>query len=138
MSENAKVERPLPLLDTETRSFWESCQEDHLVLPYCEHCQQFWFPPTSACPRCLAPVQTYRPVSGRGEVYSYVIYHQAYHPAFPPPYNVVLIQLEEGPHMISQLIDINDQEIKVGMPVQVVFRKEDQGQKLPFFRPRST
>ena len=80
------------------------------------------------------------PVSGRGEIYSYNIMHQVYHPGFASevPYAVVVVKLEEGPKFVSNLVGIKPHEIRIGMPVEVTFEKMSDEVMLPKFRPRAT
>ena len=75
-----------------------------------------------------------QPVSGRGEVFSFVVYHRTYHPAIPAPYIVASIELENGVHLISNIIDCKPEMVRIGMQVQVAF-KQKSGFKLPMFTP---
>ncbi len=73
-----------------------------------------------------------RPVSGRGHVFSFTIYRRTYHPGMPEPYVVALVQLDEGPRLISNIVGCEPEEVSVDMPVRVRF--EDVGDfKLPRF-----
>jgi uncharacterized OB-fold protein len=78
-------------------------------------------------------------LSGRGTVFSFVVFHRAYHPAFSNdvPYNVALVELEEGPLMISNVIGVAPDAVYIGMPVEVVFVEIAPGIWLPKFRPRA-
>jgi uncharacterized OB-fold protein len=74
------------------------------------------------------------PVSGKGVVYSWVTYNESPHPAFKVPYSVVLVELEEGMRIVSNLVDVNPDEIKIGMPVEVTFDKITEEVTLPKFK----
>jgi uncharacterized OB-fold protein len=89
-------------------------------------------------PPCLSPETEWRGLSGRGEVLSYVVFHHAYHPAFRDrlPYNVALVQLEEGPRMISNVVETPRDVLAVGLPVTAVFTPLTSEISLPQFRPR--
>ena len=71
--------------DAVSREFWEAVQASELKVQKCDACGHLWFPPSDACPQCLSPSYTWAPVSGRATVYSWVVYHHRYHPAFEPP-----------------------------------------------------
>lgn len=77
------------------------------------------------------------PVSGRGKVFSYVVYHRVYHPGFADevPYTVALVELEEGPRMISNIIGIPPDEVACEMPVQVIYEDVTDDVTLPKFAP---
>lgn len=76
-------------------------------------------------------------VSGRGQVYSYGIYHQLYHPAWKAdlPYNIAWIKLDEGPILLSNVIECKNEDLYVGMPVTVVFDDVTAEDTLPRFKP---
>ena len=103
-------------------------QRYRLVGEICERCGARIFPPRDVCPDCEAPAKTPLVFSGRGEVYSYsTVYH-------PPrgfeefaPYTVALVQLEEGPMVTAQLTDVDAEQVRVGMPVEMVTRKVQSG-----------
>ncbi len=120
-----------------TAPFFEASKRGQLVVQKCESCGTLRFPPRPLCSHCLSPEASWIPVSGRGEVYSFNIMHQVYHPGFAPeiPYAVVVIKLEEGAKMTSNLVGIKPHEIKCGMPVEVVFEKLSDEVTLPKFRP---
>jgi uncharacterized OB-fold protein len=94
-------------------------------------------PIQALCPRCLAEEFDWALLSGRGEVFAKVVYHRAFHPAYRDdvPYNVVMVQLAEGPRLFSNVVDADNDEIRVGDPVQVVFDRIDADLTVPRFRP---
>jgi uncharacterized OB-fold protein len=97
------------------------------------------FPARDICSRCLARESDWVPVSGRGAVFSFAIMHQVYHPGFADevPYAVVVIELEEGARLVSNLVGCPPHEITVGMPVEVVFEDVTPEVTLPKFRRRT-
>ncbi|MFN3006883.1 Zn-ribbon domain-containing OB-fold protein [Mycolicibacterium wolinskyi] len=123
-----------PELTDTNRGFWDGAAEGVLALQRCDDCAELRYPPAQRCPRCLSSDATWQPISGRGEVLSYVVIHQRYHAAWADrvPYNVALIQLAEGPRMISNVVPLDRPDVSVGMPVQVVFDDED-GLRVPRF-----
>lgn len=115
--------------------FWDGCAAGELRVQRCAVCALLRYPIAPWCPRCLAEEWEWTALSGRGEVMSTLIFHQAYHPAWVNrvPYNVVLIQLAEGPRMISNVTPIDTRDIPVGTRVDVVFEREG-GSVIPRFR----
>ena len=134
MSEYAK---PLPSVDEREKPFWEAARRHELVMQRCLDCGRFRNPPAELCPVCLSSRSEWSRVIGRGTVYSWVVYHRAFHPAFVPdlPYAVALIELEEGPRLFSNIVSCNLKDIHIGMPVEVVFDDVTDEVTLPKFKP---
>lgn len=132
-----QIVRPIPQITPELRPFFEASKQGQLVVQKCANCGTLRFPPRRMCSNCLSREASWTPVSGEGEVYSFIIMHRVYHPAFANqvPYAVAMIKLKEGAKMISNVIGINPHEIKCGMPVKVSFEKLDDEVTLPMFRP---
>ena len=130
--------KPLPVITEENRPFWEGCQQEKFLLQYCESCQRYQFYPRLYCMQCGFEGLRWKEVSGHGVIYSYTIIHQNRSPEFMPdvPYNVAIVQLEEGPRMLSSIVDIAPAELHVDLPVSVVFEKVTDTISLPRFRPR--
>jgi uncharacterized OB-fold protein len=127
---------PLPETDGPLAPFLAAARERRLVVQRCTGCGALRFPPRELCSGCLGTEATWVPVSGRGEVFSYNVMHQVYHPAFADrvPYAVVVVRLAEGPKMVSSLVDCPPGEIRIGMPVEVTFEEVAPGVTLPRFR----
>jgi len=112
---------------------WRIRQQRYaLVGEVCPHCEAKIFPPRDVCPECGGEAKTRFEFSGRGEVYSYAVMHDA--PAGyekNTPYTVALVKLEEGPVVTAQLTDLGEQPVQIGMPVEMVTRKirEDDGER---------
>lgn len=125
-----------PVLTEVNRGFWEGAQAGQLRVQRCEECGELRYPPAPRCPRCLSGGWSWHEVSGRGELLSYLVFHQRYHPAWAGrvPYNVVLVQLDEGPRMFSNVLPLSKTDLDVGMRVRVVFDDED-GLTVPRFVP---
>lgn len=137
IAEQAKTDDPAaPVvgITEENKPFWDACDQERLVAQRCHVCGKFWFPPSSECPRCLLSDYSWDELSGRGEVYSFVIFHHQYHPAYPPPYNVAVVALAEGIRMPSNIVDIELGELAIGLPVRVCFEEMAGGIVLPKFR----
>lgn len=129
--------KPLPVITEENRPFWEGCKQGKLLLQYCDACEQYQFYPRLYCMHCGSQNTRWVETSGRGVVYSYTIIRQNKSPEFRDgvPYNVALIQLEEGPRMMSNVVDIAPDDLRVDLPVTVVFDPVSAEISLPRFRP---
>ena len=130
--------KPLPVITAENRPFWEGCRQGKLLLQYCDACRQYQFYPRLYCMHCGSQHTRWVEAGGRGVVYSYTIIRQNKTPEFrnDVPYNVALIQLEEGPRMLSNVIDIAPGDLRVDLPVTVVFDQVSAEISLPRFRPQ--
>lgn len=117
-----------PLLDP----FWEGARQGKLLLQQCDRCGNRRFPPMAACPQCLSLDQHWSEASGRGTVESSITFHRQYWPDRPPPYDVLLIALEEGPLMMSNAVEGHALPA-VGDPVHVVFEARADGSIIPQF-----
>ncbi|MGB3390942.1 MAG: OB-fold domain-containing protein [Pseudaminobacter sp.] len=116
------------------RPFWEGTAAGELRLQYCQESNAFRYPISRVCPICLSPDYEWRKVSGNGEIYTYMIFRRAYHPSFEGrvPYNVCMIQLDEGPRMFSNVVD-GGVDVKIGQRVRVQFEERPGGIALPVF-----
>ncbi len=130
--------RTLPQPTPESRPFWDACALHHLAIQRCDSCGRFWFPPSNRCQHCWSEEFAWPEVSGYGELYTFTVYHRAYAPELVTqlPYVVGVVQLEEGPRLITNIIDCEPGQVRVGMPVEVVFRDIAEGVTLHAFRPR--
>jgi uncharacterized protein len=129
------MEMPVPEPSLETQPFWDAAREERLVIPYCKACGFHWFPPALACERCGEADYSWVDASGRGKVFTFAIYHRLYHPAFKGklPYVVAVVELEEGPRLISNIVGVPHERIRCEMPVRVVFDHRRDGIKVPQF-----
>ena len=125
---------PLPQPDALTAPFWEACRRGALEVSACADCGHLFLPPGPCCPTCWSMQLTTRPVSGRGRVFSFAVYRRTYHPGMPAPYVVALVELDEGPRLISNIVGCAPEEVAVDIVVQLRF--EESGDfKLPRFAP---
>jgi acetyl-CoA acetyltransferase/uncharacterized OB-fold protein len=128
--------RPLPLLTPWNRFFWTAGADGSLAVQGCRGCGRLRHPPAPRCPDCsstdLAPTR----VSGRGTVEAVTVNHQQWHPAFPPPYVVAIVALEEDPavRLTTNIVNCEPGDVFIGMPVRVVFEHHDDVW-LPVFEP---
>jgi hypothetical protein len=128
----------LPMPDTETAPFWNAAAEGRLVYQHCESCGHDYHYPRARCPRCWSDNVSWRDASGKGHIYTYSIIRENPMPPFRDrvPYAVGIVELAEGPRMMSSFVDTPMETLHIGMPVQVVFEQEgeDPGIAVPKFR----
>ena len=119
------VDKPLPSPSGFAEPFWEAGAEGRLLLIRCKSCDESRVPSSEVCPNCLSVDFEWYEASGLGVIYTYGIMHRLYHPAFEQdlPYNLVVVELQEGPHLPGNIIGIENDALRVGMPVQVVWQK---------------
>ena len=131
--------KPLPEITPAMRPFWDAAQRHELVVQRCGGCGAHRFPARDVCSRCLSREATWVPVSGRGTVFTWAVMHQVYHPGFAGevPYAVVVVELDEGARLVSNLVDCPVADVRAGMPVEVVFDDVTPDVTLPKFRPVS-
>lgn len=128
--------KPLPAPDPATSEYWEGAKHGELRLPKCRDCGKFHFYPRTLCPHCGSVNLEWKNCSGRGVVYSYTVVHRAPSPAFEAdvPYVVAVIALEEGPHLMSSIVNVPADRVRVGENVRVTFRNAGSGDEmLPMF-----
>ena len=106
------MQAPRPPRDKYTAPYWDALQQGSIKLPRCRACGHWLFPIGPCCSSCLSDELEWQPLSGRGEVWSYIVYHHAFDPAFKDklPYNVAIVKLDEGPRLISNVVGVADAE----------------------------
>lgn len=131
--------RPIPIPDTLTAPYWKGAAEGRFLLPRCEDCGRHHFYPCPACPHCGSARITWAEASGRGTVYSYSVVHRAPSPAFAAevPYVIAVVVTEEGPHLLSRIVNIEPEAVRIGLLVRVHFEDIAEGVMLPVFVPES-
>ena len=133
-------EKPLPEITDANRPFWEGLRAGRLLLQECDRCGHVRYPISHVCPECLEAGHQWVAMSGRGEVFSYVVFHQVYNKAFADdvPYNVALVQLDEGPRMFSNVVGVPNDQVSVGTRVRIVFDPVTEEVTLPRFTPETS
>ena len=132
-----KLAKPLPKINADTQTFWEGCRQHVFRIQKCGDCGHLRWPPAFLCPNCLSKNTQWITASGRGTVYSYSVYHVAFDPAFQEdlPYVVALVALEEGPHILSNIVGCDPHKVICDMPVEVIWNEATESVTLPKFRP---
>ena len=126
----------LPRPTAASQPFWDGCGRGELLLPHCPACGHVFYFPRLHCPKCGDRRPGWRKSAGRGRIFSFTHVAVSFHgPGWESqlPYTVVLVDLDEGPRMLSRLIGDDRQNAASGDAVEVVFPEID-GQRLPFFR----
>ena len=130
--------KPIPVPTPETQFFWDKCKEHELWLQRCQACQHIFFYPRMHCPQCLSDEVPGFRASGKGTLWTYMINHRAV-PGFEDdaPYAIAVVQLEEGPRMMSNIVGIENtpENLVLDMPLEVVFEDATEEISIPKFRP---
>ena len=129
--------RPLPNVNDDTREFWTGCKMHQLKFQKCTGCGHIRWPASMICPICYSRDTQWIVASGKGTVYTFVVYHVAYHSGFEDdlPYVVADIELEEGPHLLTNIVGCRPDEVKCEMPVEVTWERITEEWTLPKFKP---
>src|SRR5580698_10522531 len=129
-------QRPKPQPTPETAHFWDGAKAGELRLQRCNSCSKVYFPPRPFCPGCASRDVGVFAASGKGRLYSYVIHHRP-GPGFTPPYAIAVVELDEGPRMMTNITDCpqTPEALVLDMPVEVAWEKLDDDITLPLFRP---
>ncbi|MCP5028453.1 MAG: Zn-ribbon domain-containing OB-fold protein [Actinomycetia bacterium] len=129
-------DRPLPVPTPETQHFWDGTKEGELRFQRCTDCASVYFPPRAFCPQCSSRDVEVVTSSGRGKLHSYVI-NQREPPGFTAPYSIAVVELDEGPRMMTNIVgcDQTPEALVLDMAVEVVFEDLGDDISLPLFQP---
>ncbi|HET9200275.1 MAG TPA: OB-fold domain-containing protein [Dehalococcoidia bacterium] len=129
--------KPMPVPDEASRPFFEGMRKHQLVLMRCGSCRRWRLPAAQRCPECWSLEYAWEEASGRGRVYTFALMHHVLHPGFADeaPYNVTVVQLDEGPRYQTNLVGVGNDEIRVGMPVAATYEDINNEVSLLKFRP---
>jgi uncharacterized OB-fold protein len=135
----SQYQKPLPQADPTTAPYWESLKAHAMKIQKDNDTGKFFFYPRGLSPFSLSGNISWEPVSGKGKVYAFTIVHLNRAPGFADelPYVVALIELDEGVRLMSNLIDVpaDPAQVKIGMPVELVYDDVTDEVTLPKFRP---
>jgi uncharacterized OB-fold protein len=130
--------RPVaPVPNFETQEFWDGCRRGQLLLQKCGDCGAYRHPPAPICSTCLSPQHEWVEASGHGTVYTFVVVRETRAKGWEQlvPYVTAVVTLDEGPRMLTNIVDVAPEDVKIDMPVQVTFAEAEDEMKLPLFRP---
>jgi uncharacterized OB-fold protein len=138
--------KPVPVPDEASRPFFDGARRGVLLLRRCHDCGTFMWPTGGIgtplrprCVSCFSGALEWAPADGRGTLYSFALMHQVYDPAFADevPYNIAVVELDEGVRMTTNVVGCANEQLWIGMPVEVIFEHVSDEVAIPKFR-RST
>ena len=131
--------RKLPLVTPDTAAFWQDGEHGRLMIHHCAGCSRWFHPPAPVCPHCNALTVAPKSVSGRGTVATFTVNHQAWTPELAEPYVVAIVELDDQPglRVLSNVIGIAPEQVRIGLRVQVRFEQQEDVW-LPLFAPSAT
>ncbi len=130
--------RLIPPRTESTQPYWDAAARGELVVQQCGACNFHVFPPRANCPACGSSELSWKPVTGQGTIYTYTVAHRAPHPVLAEqcPFTLAVVELEEGPRLMTNIIGCNPEDVEVGMRVQVAYEDiDDSDVVLPVFKP---
>ncbi len=138
-----KNQKPLPVIRTDTKEFWEGCRRHQLLIQRCRECGTYRYPPQPMCSTCNSMNHEWKRVSGEGEIYSWIVIREnPYRPVRPGfaedrPYTIALVQLSDVPtlRILSNIINCPIDDIAIGLAVRVSFKDMTDSLSLPYFEP---
>jgi uncharacterized OB-fold protein len=131
-----EIKKQLPLITASNKPFWEAARRHELVIYKCRSCGAAYYQAT-ACTACDKPDMAWVKAGGKGDVFTFCVYHQPFHPAWKDdiPYNVAYVKIDEGPLLMTNIVGCENKDIYIGMPVEVVFDDINEEVTLPKFKP---
>ena len=133
----AETTIPAPERDALNTPYWDGLAQGALCFQRCSACGHAWLPARSECPACLGEQWAWEKAGGGAKLISWVVYHVAFHPAFAKrlPYNVAIVELDEGPRLISNVIGVADAKtLKIDQRLRLGIEDEN-GTAVPRFKP---
>jgi uncharacterized protein len=132
----AEYLKPIAIPDEDSKEFWDGCHRHELLIEECDN-HHFRYPPRPICPECFSTKYNWTKVNGKGEVYSFIVVRRPLGPEWEKdvPYVVAVILLDQGVKMISNVIGIKPEDVKIGMKVEVVFEDATESFSVPKFKP---
>jgi len=125
--------RPIGPPDAVTQGWWDATRQERLTVQRCVACAHEQLYPRAICTGCGSLDLALVDASGLGTVYSYSLVRRAPHPAFEAPYLVALVRLAEGPVVLTNLVDVEPDEVRCDMPVRLIWEELPDGRRLPLF-----
>ena len=127
----------LPTPDNATRPFWDAAREGRFLVKRCRACERAHYYPRPFCPHCWSDDVEWEEASGRASLYTWSVVHQNDLPPWPErvPYVAAVVDLEEGPRAMTNVVDCQFESLRVDLPLQVAFRDAADEVTLPVFRP---
>ncbi|MFB7221761.1 Zn-ribbon domain-containing OB-fold protein [Streptomyces sp. NPDC056227] len=129
----------LPEPDDFTRPYWDAAAEGNLLLRRCRACGAAHHYPREFCPTCWSEDVDWERASGRATLYTWSVVHRNDLPPFGSrvPYTAAVVDLAEGPRMMTEIVDCEESALAIGMELRVAFRQEEGCEAVPVFRPEA-
>ncbi|HEV8142137.1 MAG TPA: Zn-ribbon domain-containing OB-fold protein [Methylomirabilota bacterium] len=127
---NAQRTIPAPPTNPETKAFWDGAVQGKLLIKKCRACGQSHYYPRALCPFCLSDATEWQPTAGTGTLYSFSVMRRA-----EVPYAIAYVTLDEGPTMMTNLVDCDFDALRIGQRVKLVFTPTEGGPPVPTFTP---
>lgn len=121
---------PAPVINAETQAFWDAARQGRFLIKRCEACDKAHWYPRAICPFCGSERTAWVSATGRGEIYSFSVMQRA-----DPPYAIAYVTLEEGPTMMTNIVDCDLDAIHIGQRVELVFKPTEGDGAVPMFTP---
>ena len=124
---------PAPQVDPDSAAYWQGLAEGQVRLPGCTTCGKVRFPPLDSCPYCGQPGGEEKVLSGVGTVYSFIVLHRTFHPAFEAdlPFAIAVVDLEDGPRIAAR-IEGPPEAVSIGMRVEATYFDRESWTELRF------
>lgn len=128
----------LPEVDAFTAPYWAAAREGRLLVRRCTACGEAHHYPRESCPRCWSEAVEWERASGLAVLYTWSVVHRNDLPPFGArvPYTAAVVDLAEGPRLMTEIVDCPESRLRVGMAVEAAFREQAEGVAVPVFRPR--
>jgi uncharacterized OB-fold protein len=146
MTTTVAAGKPVPVPDEASAPFFDGALRGELMLLRCRACATFMSPTgylrlplRPRCVRCFSAALEWAPSTGRATLYSFALMHQVYDEAFAAeiPYNIAVVETDEGVRLTSQVVDCPNERLAIGMPLEVTFERVSADVAVPKFRPRA-
>jgi uncharacterized OB-fold protein len=146
MTATAAASKPVPVPDAASAPFFDGALRGQLMLLRCGRCATFMSPTAylrtprrARCVACFSAELEWTPATGQATLYSFALMHQRYDEAFAAelPYNIAVVETEEGVRLTSQVVDCDNDRLRIGMPLEVTFERMSEDVAVPKFRPRA-
>ncbi len=129
-----KIQRVHPIENYDNEHYWQGLRDGKLLIQKCSNCGTLRHPPQPMCEQCQSLEWTTIESEGKGTIYTYTVMHYPEIPPFDYPNPIVLVELNEGVRIVSQLIDADPEQIAIGLPVEMEIKEVQEGMSLPLFK----
>lgn len=121
---------PGPVIDPETKPWWEACKEGRFLVRHCKKCGENHFLPRTICPFCFSDDTEWKTSAGTGTIYTFSVVRRP-----GAPYVLAYVTLDEGPTVMTNIVTSDVDAVRIGQRVKVAFEDTNTGEKLPVFAP---